>query len=392
MLKQVLETALIIVLADSAFSPDLPGIDGSLPTITDYNFSMEVAAETDFGTYDYDFDKTEFTLPISIGSGYNDWTFTCTAGVYAPKDDGTYDTYPDNGDMGTYTFTVGKDGNEIMHGKTETYEAKFTVGFFKNKDYEREIWEHLYLVFFIDGTAPSDKVIPDDTPTSYTFYSEFILRGFGKYKVKAGTKEFYPIDDHIVFGGTRENGNVTETVDFSSTKDAICEEKYLSINDSFDIAYTATDREYSASPNIIDAWIYVVDPNNYFEYMHSASVDNFAISLDHEKKNSNDYIDKDGNTVQVTGSFWVGGETYWVDPSTLTMSLKQETRFYEETTNFYFKVGYYDLIKENCEFYFVAKDVGYNEATYIIPLNFLGDHDYYGSCLDSDYCMHYGRG
>ncbi len=373
MLKNVACAALV-----AAFS--LVSLDSGIATYDSKDYTFEITEETDFGRYDESSTNNTFKLPLTIGNAYDKYTFSCEAFIYSPRPDGTYDSYPDNGDMVSEPLYV----KMPVGYTTGCFTATFITSFFGNTTYCAQ-WTDILLVFQLVGTS---STIGSDKYT-FTFYTRSIQIGYGEYTIEPGTKEFYPYDDHIVFGGNRPNDNCTEMVDFSKTKDAICEEKYLSLNDDFEVTFTAydpNDNDTWGDPNFSRASICVKDPEYYFPYMHGVGNPNFQISLinltssgvkDHSKP--------------LTATFEVGGETYWVETHTLEMSRTQMFN-YEETTNFYFKCGYFEEIKENCEFYLRMERVGHNEATYNVKLDFLGDHDYYGSCLTSDYCMHSGRG
>ncbi len=382
----MLKTVLSASLAATFFIGSIGGITPSPgPSTSTKDYTFEITEETDFGLF-YEGSKKEmntFELPLTIGNAYNYYSFDCEAFVYAVNPDGTYDAYPDNGSMKTDDPLVVfiSSGNTIGY-----FTATFTTTFFGNTTYCSQ-WTDILLVFQMVGTPNS---IDSDDECTFTFYTRTVQAGLGEYTIAAGTKEFYPYDDHIVFGGDRPNGNITETVDFSETTNALCEEKYLSLSENFKISFKTNlpdDNDSWGSPGTMSASICVKDPEYYFPDMHDKNNPNFQISLlsDYTFSGVEDYSET------LSATFDIGGKTYWVNPNTLEMSLSEKPR-YKETDQFYFRVGYFDEIRENCEFYLRAKGVGHNEATYNIKLDFLGNHNYFGSCVDSDYCMHYGRG
>lgn len=401
MIKSLLSASLIGIVTLVGGSPSIgefPGLvdrddtDIDDSTLAGDAFSFEIVEGGPFGPYDLDYTNNDFEVVVEAGYAYRNTTFRCYSTIFYTLDysPSGWGIYPDL-EMGEYYITFGDISN--VTGK-DRQTAKFHTTFFGwyNVSYN---WADITLVFnFEQGYWDTSGNWVSQVDTPIYFSASAVMRGCGKYELEKGTTSFTPIDNYFVFVSDNEEGNITETVDFSNCSDAICESKYLSLSEHFGFSFTpkSMDILYDTNTDIFKGYIYVKDPQRYFKYMHEGSNDYFVIPLKVSDHTTNISKDKDGNLMPQHYTFKVGGETYWVEPNTLEMAREQITKNYKQTDNFYFKVGYYEEIKENCEFSFVATNVGYNEATYIIPIDFEGDHDYFGDCTSSNYCVSGGWG
>lgn len=375
-------------------SIQIPVLDPELlvpyePDVTQ-TFELE---ETTFGPYIEGWVPEEFTVNLITGSAYANKTYECYARVFLVNDyTGTYEEYVDYADMGTTTIKIGGSSDDSLTTKTP---ATFKVSFFKagyplygaNPDVILGFYFKEVNTILTPGQASGEEQLDNIT----AFYSRAVMRGYGIYEVDSSDSAFEPYDDYFVFGSSNQTGNITETIDFTNTADAICEESYCKLSERFGFSYIAKDVAHVEKTDDIEGHLYVYDPKYCFKYMHSG-LNYFELTLKASLSGGSG-VDKTGKTPQTqSASFAIGGTTYWAHPHTLEMCTYQLTPDYIATQNFYFPAGCYEDIKDNVEFYFVATNVGYNEATYYVNLDFLASHDYLGNCNNSTYCISGGRG
>ena len=182
-----------------------------------------------------------------------------------------------------------------------------------------------------------------------------------KQRVSYGGSIF-GLDSNIIIG--------EETYDFKDTNE------YYSLKTGNKIDISGINFEYSPL-------------NKYrFSKAYLEILDN-KIIYPNLKRTTDNYIriplKKGANTEEISFEF---NTNMYVNYTTLEMSVFQMSG-YEETDDFYLPLGKEDLLEDEIS-RIVIEGSGFNRNTIIIPLSFYQSSKLFGSCDESDYCVHGG--
>ncbi len=326
---------------------------------------------------------TTFDVTLCYGSNFAGLNIASYLDIYVDLYDPDY-RYPDDNMAGT-SMTIPSSNSD----KSTLYSANFTFEntLFTNPNYDSTWRYNLFLEISFHVYKATSFVGQDTYDETFKFVAQATGIGHGVYEVSPNDLTFYPVDQYFDFTDQQENH--TEYLDFSSVKAFLCRNEYHEYTEdkyySIDIVPLSTEYLLSTTEAAsANAYIVVSDPNKCFPNIKKTN-GYFKLPL---KGSASTRTFGGVTSIRVNFS---SNFSYYVNPHTLDMA-EEPLEGYEQTKDFYYPVGKCEEIKESCSFYFVAESLGYNKATYYMKLDFEGDHEFFGDCLDSDYCLVGGRG